>query len=273
MSIKTKVLPRFKAILGNEPPKIDVPDFLIESPFLAGFYGVRGSGKSVAMTTLLKKFKSCDKLQRCFLICPTYQSNKHLYEDIVKPEDVYEEASQGSLDKILEEVSVESQTWKMWQDHCALYDEYKRQERLFLAGKRKEIDVDLLFEAVELGIADMEKRPEYKHGNCDHPMLVLVLDDCMSLTLFNGSTKVKNNLSNVCIKHRHLGNRIGLSIMVALQAFKSQTGVLSKSIRNNLTCQCIWGIKDEKLLDSIYQEIGREITKEQFYKMFDYMNI
>lgn len=271
MKIQSKKLQNFKIQTGKEPPAIIVPEDLPKLHGLFGFYGTRGSGKTCAMTTLLRKYKEHFKNGiRIFLICPTYKSNIHLYDDLVDPDDVYEEATQDSLSKILDEVEAESQLWQTWKEHTRIWKEYKRQERLFLCGKRKDIDQDLLFESVELGLVDCEQPPSYKYERCEHPIMMLILDDCMSSPLFNQSTKVKNNLSNLCIKHRHIHSRLGITIFMALQSFKSQTGVLSRAIRNNLTMQCIWGFKDEKLIDSIHEEIGREITKEQFYALFDY---
>lgn len=270
MVIKAKRLKNLGIITGHAPPPIKVPDHLMPLHGLFGFFATRGSGKSCAMSTLLKRYKEhLGEGMRVFLICPTYKSNVHLYDDIVEKEDVFEEASQASLDKITEIIEEEAQLWNLWKDQTMLWKEYKRQERLYLAGKRKDIDDDVLYEAVELGLADREDPPEYKYGTCEHPVMFIVLDDCMSSALFNQTTKVKNNLSNLAIKHRHIFT-IGCTIFVALQSFKSQTGVLSRSIRNNLTCQCIWGFRDESLLDSIHEELGREISKEAFYELFDF---
>jgi hypothetical protein len=271
MKVNSKKLKNFGIVTGNEPPAIHVPDLLPKLHGLFGFYGVRSSGKTCAMTTLLRKYKEhFQKGIRIFLVCPTYKSNQHMYEDLVDPDDIYEEATQESLSKILDKVEGESQLWLTWKQHTAIWKEYKKQEKQFIAGKRKDVDEDLLFESVELGLVDCNQSPTYKYGRCPHPIMVLVLDDCMSSTLFNQTTKVKNNMSNLCIKHRHIHSRLGLTIFMALQSFKSQTGVLSRAIRNNLTMQCIWGFRDEKLLDAIHQEIGREISKEEFYALFDY---
>lgn len=269
--INAKKLKGLGILTGDAPPPIKVPDNLPPLNGLFGFFATRGSGKSCAMSTLLKKYKQhFGKGMRVFLICPTFKSNKHLYtDDIIDEKDIYEDASQESLEKVMKAIEEDAQLWRLWQDQTTLWKEYKRQERLYLQGKRKEIDDDILFEAVELGLADREDPPSYKYGRCEHPVMFIVLDDCMSSALFNSSTKVKNNLSNLAIKHRHIF-AIGCTMFVALQSFKAQTGVLSRAIRSNLTCQCIWGFRDEALLDSIHEELGREISKEAFYHLYDY---
>lgn len=270
MPIKTKQLKNMKAVLPNEPPKIEVPDHLPPLHGLFGYFGVRGSGKTVSMTTLLRKYRDANLAQRVFLISPTYDSNKYLFEGLVDKKDVYEEASQASLDAVMEAIESEAAEWRKWQDHCILWDEYKKQERAYIAGKRKAIDAELVNEYIHCGLADMDRRPTYKYDNVAHPVMHLVIDDCMSSALFNPSSKTKNNLNNLLIKHRHLADRFGVTIHIAMQAWKSNVGVLGRALRSNLTCIILWGLKDRKLMQDIHQEIGREIDKEQFYEAYDY---
>lgn len=270
-NIVTRPIKDFDAILGKEPPKNKIPDILFPTKALIAMFGVRGSGKSVACTTMLKKYKELGFMQRLFVICPTYQSNKHLYEGLdIAEEDLFEDATQDSLDKVMKAVADDGKLWREWKEACKVYREYKQQERAYLAGRRKEIDVDLLLEAVDCGVADLDEPPEYKYGKAAIPELWLVLDDCQSSPLFNQNTRNKNNLSHVLIQHRHVGARLGLNVVILLQNFKNQVGTLARAMRMNLTAMMIWGYRDVKLLDDIYTEIGREVTEEEFYQLFDY---
>lgn len=274
MKVKVlKKLPGYQAHLGKEPPTVTVPDELPKLPLLASYWGVRGSGKTVAATTLLRKYKDAGLLQRLFVITPTYDSNKHLLEDLVNDSgDVLEECNQASLDKVLEELENESQEWRKYQEHKLLWEAYAQQKRAYIAGRRKEIDEDLLLEVYDAGLADLEKFPKYKYdvnpGN--HPQIFLFLDDCQNSALFNPSSKVRNNLSNVLIKHRHLSHRFGLNVIIALQNYKSQGGVLSKAMRANMTCMGLFGYRDDKLLKGIQEELGREIDEDEFAAIYDY---
>jgi hypothetical protein len=101
--------------------------------------------------------------------------------------------------------------------------------------------------------------------------MFLVIDDCQSSAIFNSSTKEKNNLSNLCIKNRHIGgDRFGLSIIIAMQNWKSQQGSVSRAIRQNMTVICLWRYRDDKLIDDIYSEVASDVTREQFQKAYDY---
>lgn len=268
--MKTRKITNFAAVLGKEPPAIRVPEELPKLPMLLAAYGVRGSGKSVSITTMLRKYKEANLLQRAFLISPTYGSNAHLFSDLVAPEDIYSETNQASLDAILESVASEAAEYKLYREHKLLFEEYTKQKKQYIAGKRKEIDSDLLFAVYQCGLADMETFPKYKYDTDQTPQMWLILDDCQSGQLFLPSTKTRKNLSSVMIAHRHWESRFGLNIVIALQNFKAQTGTLARAMRANLTCMCLFGYRDEKLLESIHDEIGREVTKEEFYDLFDY---
>lgn len=270
MALKLRKVRHLGTVLPHEPANIEVPEELPPLAGLFGFFGVRGSGKTVSMTTLLHKYKDAGLLQRVFLISPTYASNKYLFQDLVHQDDVYENATQESMDSILQQIESEALEWRRWKDHCVLWDAYKAQERMYIAGRRKAIDEELLYEMVQCGLADLETRPTYKYGDCKHPAMFLVIDDCMSSPLFTASTKHKNNLSNICIKHRHIADRLGVTIMIAMQTWKTQVGAIGRAIRSNLTCVVLWGLRDEKMIEAIHEEIGREISKDTFYKAYDY---
>lgn len=268
--MRTQHIRHLATVLPKEPPKITVPEELPSLHGLFGYYGCRGSGKSTAIASLLRKYKDADRAHRIFLICPTFDSNRYLWEGLVDPDDVYMDANQAALDSIITKVEGDSLTWRYWQHHCLLWEEYQKECKQYINGKKKHLDPELMSEAMQCGVTELESRPTYKYGDCEHPVLHVVVDDCMSSQIFNSSTKVKNNLSNLCIKHRHIADRLGITLHIALQAWKTNVGVLSRAIRSNLTCVVIWGIRDGKLLDDIHSEVGREIDKDSFYRAYDY---
>lgn len=256
----------------GEPAPIPCPEELPKLPALIAAYGCRGSGKSTSIASMLRKYKQANAAHRIFLISPTHKSNAFLWDGLVDDDDVFEDSNQKSLDEVILRTESEANEWKLYCENEVIWKKYKDQERKFIDGKIKGIDEDLLLSAIQAGVADLDTYPPYKWVGCKHPSLILVIDDCQSSNLFNPSTRVKNNLSNVCIKHRHIGTRMygGLSIIIALQSYKSQSGVLSRAIRSNMTACMFWGLRDERTLGSIYEEMAREIDEEQFYSAYDY---
>ena len=269
--MKKNVIKHLKIELQPEPPAIKVPAELAPVPMTAVYFGVRGSGKSTAIQSLLRKYKQANLMDRLFIISPTYKSNSFLFSGLLRDnDDVYEDATQKSLDAVIAKVQQEASEWKMYEENKVIFDEYKRQERLYLDGEIDDIEGDILNAAIEAGVTLFDRYPEYKFPGVQRPQMWLILDDVQSSSLFNSSTKVKNNLNNVLIKTRHIGGeRFGINVIIALQNFKLQSGGISKALRMNTTCMALFGYRDPKLIDDIHKEISREISKEDFMTAFD----
>lgn len=264
-------LPNLSIELQKEPEPIRVPDELPPLPATIVYFGVRGSGKTTAIQSMLRKYKAANLMNRLFLISPTYKSNSFLFDGIIDDEDVYEEAVQASLNKVIDKVQQEADEWKAHEENKMIWSEYKKQEKKYLAGEIEEIEPEVLNAAVEAGLTLYDRFPEYKYPGVQRPQMWLVLDDIQSSALFNPNTKVKNNLNNVLIKTRHMGgSRFGLNVVIALQNYKLQTGGLSKALRMNTTAMALFGYRDKKLIEDIHKEISREVSEEEFAAAFDY---
>lgn len=270
--VKTRKVPKLSIELQPEPEKIRVPDELFPLPATVVYYGVRGSGKTSAIQSMLRKYQAANLMNRLFIISPTFKSNNFLFDGLISDQgDVYEEAVQSSLNDVIDKVQSEADEWKKYQENKIIFDEYKRQEKLLLAGRIPKIYPDVLNAAVEAGISMLDRFPDYKYPGVQRPQMWLLLDDVQSSSLFNSSTKVRNCLNNVLIKTRHIGgDRFGLNVVIALQNYKLQNGGLSRALRMNTTAMALFGYRDPKLIEDIHSEISREVTQEQFAAAFDY---
>lgn len=270
MEIVSKHLPGMQAVLGNEPKSIKVPPHLYKLPMLATFCAVRGSGKTVAMTSLLRKYQEVGLCQRVFVITETYGSNEHLFTGLVNPEDVFTASDPEALDKVVERLEEESAVWKAYQRDRELYERVKKHKKRYVSGRVPHIDALLLGEAEEKGL--IEHPPQYRYGNhVQHPAMFLIIDDAQgSVTMIDAPSRRKTSLTSLCIKHRHVADRLGVSILIAVQSFKSQSGNLSRSLRSNCTICCIWPMKDNKIIEEIAEELGREISKDVFNALYAY---
>lgn len=270
MSIKTKKYKDMDMILEKDPPKIPVPDSLFPLPMLGEFVACRGSGKTVAMTTLGKRYVQHDLCHRVFVICPTFASNGHLYEGLpVDENDVFVSGDIADLKAIDAAVSQEGKEWYEFQARESVRRKVDRMD----PNRMSEQDFEIVAHAEEINAFDPE---QYRFKHLKHPpCLFLIVDDCMGTPIFTCKTR-DISLRTMCMQHRHLGSRvsqgarIGLSIMIAVQAFKSATGNLSKDVRQNLTLQCFWGMRNEQLIKDISEECNREIDPETLKKMYDY---
>ena len=226
--------------------------------------GRRSSGKSVAVSSKLHHLKSEGLCDRVFLISPTAVSNTEMWSGLVEEDDIYEEMGNKSVLDIIEKIKDEKRAWDEYLEQLQLWQEYKK---LVRSKASEEQDEEFLMKCCDLGFYDIDLKnpPESKYGH--KPVLHLVVDDCQSSPLFQPSTK--NKFLNLCIRHRHIADGLGVTIWALIQNYSTQSG-LPKSIRENCTVLLVFPIKDKEMVKQIQSECAGEVDEETFYKMFDY---
>ena len=225
----------------------------------------RGCGKTCSLSNLLNMMQKNKALDRLIIVSPTYHNNKHYFKGLpITDEDIIEP-----------EVNTAEYLMELLEDEGNAYDEYhnqlKRWNRLQreIRDKRKhvhEIDQDLLLE-----FQNMEK-PTYKYmrdGKAYKPVIAIFFDDCQGSDLF----KPRSKLSNMVIKHRHLGQTkdqsLGVTLIFATQNYTSSSAGLPKSIRGNLTHMMVFRNKNMKELQLISEEASGEVNTEQFFDLYN----
>jgi hypothetical protein len=253
------------------PPKksaftIETPPDQIKLHSLAVFVGKRGGGKSVAVSNLLQHMKYTDKvLDRVFLISPTYHSNKEIWAplniDINK--DLFEQPDKQALDSLMAEIDQEREDYIRFMSEKILYEKLHRD----LNDPNKSVDQ---IEDEVLLFAD-EKNwyhnpPKWKYANGDKPArMALIVDDSLGTKLFGP----KSGFTNLCVKHRHVGEGIGVSIFILAQTYSTTNGI-PRAIRENCTHLALFKNKDQNQIAKICEEIGSDIDVEDFLKLFQY---
>jgi hypothetical protein len=259
--------------LGNYPIKvpkkrafIKVPEGEIGLHCCAVVCGARGSGKSVAVSSKLHHLKAEGLADRIFLISPTAISNSEMWKGLINDDDIFSEMTNDSVEKVIDAVEIEAKEWREYEEKLRLYKLWKK-----LLKKQtpiNEIDPELLLEFFEAGIYDLEdidEEPKSKYGH--KPILHLVLDDCQSSKLFVPSTH--NKLLNATIRHRHLGDGLGLSMWFLVQSYSTNSG-LPKAIRDNSTLLILFPMKNGNNVMKVIEEIGGNIDEETFNRVYHY---
>lgn len=263
--MKTEKLNKYPIILPKKKAFIQTPDEEIRLHCCAVVCGARGSGKSVAVSSKLHHLKKQGLADRIFLITPTYISNNEMWKDLVNEEDVYTEMNNSSVEKVIESVEAEAKEWFQYEKQIELWKKWKQ---LMKRNKRIEnIDPKLMIEFLEYGIIDMEENglePTSKYGH--RPVLHLVLDDCQSSRLFIPSTT--NKLLNATIRHRHLGDGLGLSMWFLIQNYSTSSG-LPPVVRDNSTILILFPIKNQNKIMKVIDEIGGNIDEKTFNKVYE----
>ena len=227
--------------------------------------GARGSGKTIAIVNLLKKMN----YDRIFWVSPTCKSNQTIMSMLkINEEDIYED---------IDDVTVPDQIKAEIEEEARKYDEYHRKMkkyRQFIKQKEHKnvIDDELLLEFFNPNSEQFEKPEHWLDGKRAH--MACVYDDCLGSLLFS---KGARKITNMAILHRHLGSvneegggALGCSLYYLTQSFKTQTGGIPKAVRNNSTSLIIFKTKSDRELQEIQEEVGGEVSKEDFYKIYNY---
>lgn len=223
--------------------------------------GKRGSGKGVATTSLMKMLP----FDRIFVISPTFESNKALMKDLnIDEDDVYSDPDDETcVVDIINKIDLERDEYENYHAQMALYKKFKK---LLMNPFTKIPDEMLLAFYNESGNFE----PPIHKWNGRKPVLGLFVDDCQSTKIFRS-----RRFQNAVTRHRHLGQfkeggALGCSLFINIQNYKASGQACMRAIRNNATHLAIFKSKDEKELDDISQEVGGEVDKDTFMKVYDY---
>ncbi len=155
-----------------------------------------------------------------YLITPTYASNKSIWEICdIQEDDVYE-PDLGVLKQIKTNVETEKQEWEDFLKRKELYKKYRKDIKNTPFDKIKSGDI---LAYLEQGFFDFEFNDKWKYDEERPPRLACIIDDCMGTDLM---TKRTAGLTNLCIRHRHIGDGLGISLFMLVQSYCSQDGIL-----------------------------------------------
>ncbi len=222
----------------------------------------RKGGKSVAISNLARMMD----FDRIFLISPTASSNKTILDPLgIDEDDIYEDTDDPNvINNVIEKINEERDDYERYQQQLK---DYKRFIKL-MADNTHIVPDELLLMFFDT-IQNKFVPPKHKYGG-HRPKLGLIVDDAQNSKVFSGKL-----LSNLCIKHRHLGqlkegNAIGCSVVIMCQNYKCVSGGLPKAIRGNTTAWLLFKNYNEKEKRFVAEELSiDDIGHEQFIKMWD----
>ena len=259
--------------LKDEAYKIKLPKksaFTIETPEnqvklhqLNAVCSVRGYGKGVILSSLLQGFKHQGCLDRCFIISPTIESNRPIFGPLeINPEDEYSTGDPANILDIIKKVEEEQEEWDQYQEAFALWRIINDH-----SININSIDPKILLKALENGYFNKKPEPKYRNSQGGRPCLALIVDDCQGDKIYN-ATGSKNPFINLCLRHRHIGKGLGLSIFMCCQTYGGSGGI-PRIIRQNITSLLLGEQKNKEVLDQIADEIGGQIEKEKFFEVYE----
>lgn len=207
--------------------RIKTPDDQIKMHALVMAVAKRGGGKTVALTSLLKSLQKDGALHRLFLVSPTYESNKDMFKGLpIDEDDIYHNPYDTScLEDIISKVQQEMDDFKAYEEKIRI----RKELNAAIKSTHSESDIfkinpELLLSAFNYDIINQDP-PPHKWGG-KRPVIALLADDCQGSPLLNSK-----KFQHLCLRHRHIGDGLGLSIFMACQNFKAQTGGMPLAIR------------------------------------------
>lgn len=243
---------------GKHAFAIETPEGVPPLHTLCIMAGKRGAGKTTACVSMLRFYRRHKCADRIFWISPTCGSNKAYLQELgVKDDDCYDSPDNAAMDAVVAAIEAEN---KEWEEYLKALKAWKRLRK---ADNVEQLTVQELIDADSMGLLEGEGKPKAKYGH--KPVLHVVLDDSMGSRLFVPGPK--SRLTNVAIKHRHIGNGLGASLWLLVQSYSSH-GSLPRSIRENATVVCLYWTTQEaqraKMAEELSDRRGEEVFLEAY---------
>jgi len=258
----------------TSPFSIETDDHLPKLHQLLVANGKRGSGKSLAITNLLRMYKEQFKDDlRIIVVSPTFGSNYAILKDLnIKKEDVFDEPDDNIAEKLIKICDDERDDFLEYEHLVKYYNEFIKRIKGQHVGSIEQFDEYMLQYYNPQTNAFEKPKPKYKrYLQGKPPVIACFCDDSQGSKLLSTDKK----FLRLCLRHRHLGafppprgGAVGMSLLIATQSFKSNGG-LNKAIRNNSTSMICFKSKDISEVNQIADAFSGEIPKERFIEMYE----
>jgi hypothetical protein len=239
-------LPDLKHNLATLPPIESA--YISRVPFIFGAIGSTGSGKSHLALSLVKLLRREHSITKLYVICPTLESNL-IYKAVLRADDW---TFTGDLTKVY------SALREVEADCLAVSEQY-----------RKDLEYQIVLnrftsgEQMSDGDETLLEQYGYRETKPVRPSPVLIIDDCSHSPLFSSSSK--NPLTNLVLRSRHVGDGLGLSIILIAQTY---TSGVPRALRQNLTHLALFRTQSDKEIKSMYEECSGLVSFPHFKDIF-----
>ena len=272
-------LKKIKLYGSDTDPKIGVsnayltPADAVKAPPLMYVSAVRNSGKSYAVSKMMRQAKKHNTYDRVFIITPTWLSNKSYFSDIIKVEDVFD-PTKDAIDKVVAIVESERDQWDKFVVEKKRYKEY-----INLMKSGKELNESQILHYFEMGYLDPDSKPPEWIYKVERPgQYCVILDDILSSPAISQSS----SLTRLASLNRHVaplaeefvqsdGSRrsaCGLGVIVISQSYSMQNGI-GRVLRENVSYLMLFKNKQQRQLEKIRDELGSALDVEKFDIAYD----
>ena len=264
----------------DEPPaevsnRYETSPNAISQPCLMYVSAVRNSGKSFAVSKMVRGLQRERVFDSIKIITPTFNSNKAYFSDLIKdPETDVLEPTRDSIQKVIDMVE---QDRNEFEQHLEDLKEYNEFTRLLRNGGDmsdeqilKYIDLGFLNERFEKPIFKFEKFAKTLRA----PQTLVILDDILSspaILQSSGLTKLATLNRHVAPLKEPFKNRsaCGIAVIILSQTYSMSNGI-SRCLRENVTHLMLFKNRQEKQLAKIREELCSAVDEQKFIKAYEY---
>ena len=239
---------------ANEKHRIDLPEGVPKAPILGMFVGKRGQGKSTAAVRLINYYLNHKPPvfhnDLVFVISPTADSQKHLWDHMRIPEEnIFTSTNSVEVKSVIDHITSILKGKK---------EEYEEDQEYLVAYKKLMADKNLTPREVML----LDRRDAMPLDDpAPWPRPILMLDDLSHMKVLDQKWFI-----SLCLRHRHVAGGVSLSMLILCQSLR---GGLSRVVRQNCSLIVLFSTHDKTALDDLYHECSHLLDQEQFIAVFE----
>jgi len=219
----------------------------------------RGGGKTLNLCNFLKVARDKNYYDKLFCITPSYNSNKEILDIAYIQEEDIIEPTKDSINEVLKRCEGEKEEWDEFLVKKELYNQFKKDKNKPI---HKILD-DNLIDYYNYNF--WEEEPIWKYPIEQPPRLGIILDDCLNTDVMACRT---SGLVNLCIRHRHVLDGLGVSVFMLVQSYCAMGGV-PRVIRENTTHLLLFKINQDNQIKKIKEECDLPIKDEEFDELLN----
>lgn len=238
----------------NEVHRIPLPDGVPRPPILGMYVAKRGQGKSTAAVRLLQYYTAYKpevfQKELVFVISPTAESQKHLWDHVGIPdENVFVASDAVQVKSIVSDIISKLETAR---------EKYEEDQEYLIAYKKLSTGAPLTPREEYL----LDKRDAMPLDDpAPWPRPCLLMDDLSHMKILD-----KPWFVSLCLRHRHVAGGVSLSILIICQSLH---GGLSRVVRQNCSLICLFSTHDKSCIDDLYKECSHLLDQDEFEAVFE----
>ena len=247
----------------------------ISQPCLMYVSAVRNSGKSFAVSKMVRGLQRERVFDSIKIITPTFNSNKAYFGDLINdPELDVLEPTKDSIQRVIDMVEADRD---LFEKHLEDLKEYNEFTRLLKSGG--DMSDEQVLKYIDLGFLNQRfEKPVFKYEKFAKtlraPQTLLILDDILSspaILQSSGLTKLATLNRHVAPLKETFKNRsaCGIAVIILSQTYSMANGI-SRCLRENVTHLMLFKNRQEKQLAKIRDELCSAVDQDKFDKAYEY---